>query len=411
MKNAMFLEELQQYRQQAEAKAATVLAKLRKEAEKKYFKNLDKVLQILLDDVANFRVENLDLDDSPAIDKYSHKIYEAVTNVLADLNNPTAITLRSLEKYHDDIKNGLVSLDETFKKYIKLLDPTFTKKVKTLNKSYLRVLKELKKFDDFIQKKYLPKSEIEKSVWIIDEVVESVHAVNKRIEIILSKEEEVNAKTDEISQMEVELANLKNHELRQKYATARQQFAAIQKELDDQLSDIRKALRKYINKQSKTKNAGDLSLMKDFVSDAATTLAEQKSLGSIIAILKTIDDLLENNKLELKKERKITARHNIKVLLDGKLDEMWKVAQQSYDARISLEKQLEELELDKMIAKVEDSQFAAKRDQKRLIEREYREAMNYVDEIIKNQRDIEELLQVKFTEQLSEIPSFDLEIT
>jgi len=410
MNKDAILGELERHREKAKETASQKLAKPRKTANAKFLKNLDRAFEYMLRDAEDFNVEEYNEKTASVQEKYSQRMYNNLIEVIEKVKKPNSITLRALDNYFEEIDELIVDLNAIFRKYVKLLDRTFTAKVKTLDRSFRFLFKEKEKLKKFIDKKYRPESHIEGSIWEIDDLIPLVEDFYSEIEKIASFEEDVRSKTEQMDVQMVEIGKLRNHELKRTYEEVQKEFSDYQRKFDGQLSDIRKALRKYINKKSKEKNSGDLSFMKEFVSDSATTLATSTSLNRVTSLLNEVKTLLETNKLELKKDRKESALKSIENLLGGELEELYKIAKKSYDLRNETKQKLDDLGLDKQISKLEQVYEGLKRDRLRLVEREIREAHKLENEITKNLKQLNERYMISIETKLDEIPKLGLEV-
>ena len=410
MNKDAILGELERHREKAEEVASRELAKPRKTAKTKFLKKMDRAFEYMIRDAEDFNIEDYNEKKASVQEKYSQRMYNNLIEVIEKVQKPEVITLRALDNYIDEIDELIMDLNDIFRKYVKLLDRTFTAKVRTLDKSFRFLFKEKEKLRKFVDKKYRPKSHIEGSIWEIDDIVPLIEDFYSEIEKITSLEEDVKSKTEQMDAQMVEIDKLRNHELKKVYEDVQKEFSDYQRKFDEQLSDIRKALRKYINKKSKEKNSGDLSFMKEFVSDSATTLATSSSLSNVTSLLNEIKTLLETNQLELKKDRKESALKSIENLLGGELEELYKVAKKSYDLRNETKQKLDDLGLDKQISKLEQVYEGLKRDRLRLVEREIREAHKLENEIKKNLKQLNERYMISVETKLDDIPKLGLEV-
>ncbi len=411
MNKTALMEELGRHREKAEEAASQKLAKPRKEARNKHIKNLKRAIDFMLRDSEEFKVSGFNEKSASVQEKYSQRMYESLMEILKKVQEPETITLKSLERYLESFDLLVEEMNEVFKKYVKLLDRSFTAKVKALDKSFRHLFKEKEKLRKFLDKKYRPSSMIEGSIWEIDDILPLVEAYYNELDKITSLENDVMSKTKQMEEKEAEIQALESHEFKAEFERAHKIFLDYQRKFDDQLSDIRKALRKYINKKSKEKNSGDLSFMKEFVTDSATTLATASSLSGINSLLREIKELLETNKLELKKERKESALKRIDALLSGELEEIYKIAKDSYQKREENRRKLEELELEKKISKVRQVYEGLKRDRLRIIEREFREAFKIKNEIEKNIEQLAKKHSIVISTKLDPIPTLGLDIS
>jgi hypothetical protein len=406
MSKEELLAEYEKIREQGELEASSSMAKIRKNVKDSKLKNLQKIFKNLRDDLVPFKVENFIEEEASVQEKYSQRFYDNLTNIIDSVKPPEQITLRTLETYLDTLKEMFQQIDEVSRKYVKLFDRQFQSRVKAIDRSYRRLIKEVSKFSKFVEKDYAPQADKESLVWYIDDLRDLTLKYYNLIDQIKTHEPEIISKSGEIIELQKKLDELENHPKRDEYQTVIQEYSKTQKKLDDYLSDVRKALRKYINIKSKSKDNIDLSLMKELVSDAAGTIAEQNNTGAISQLLREINNLLENNELELKRERKDAAKESITKLLEGELNEIWKETRSFYQKKISLKEELDKLDLDSEIHRIINKIDASNRDRLRIIEREIREAENIKKEIEKLITTIDEKFRVIINNNLDEIPTF-----
>ncbi len=354
-----------------------------------------------------FQVANVDSSDVSAIEKYSHKIYEAITEAVDDLDPPQTINYQSLERHAAKVQETMENLTkQVFSKYIKLLDKKYAKRVKALDKAYLKILKEVDALRKFLSSKYKPKSAIEEGVWIVDDIIELEERYLALVESILDHEQTVQELEQNIQSITQQINELRQHPLLKEFEAVKDEFSKLQKDLDIYLADIRKALRKYINKSSKAKEKIDLTLAKEIVTDAASAFAEQSSTSGLRSLFNQIDQLLETNEIEMKRDKKDAARVNLRKLLDADLDRLWNVARQTKMKRETIGLELEKLDLEGQIAKLENTLEGLKRDMQRVVERDLREAHKVADEIAKLVERLEGITTQKIQVNLTPLPEF-----
>lgn len=409
MTKSELIAELENLRKEGELEAEGALSKLRKKAENQN-KKMEKALDALRANVNEFNVPNFVEDEASVQEKYSFRFFENMMKILDSIQTPENITLKTLERYEESVKEAFVKIDEVSRKYVKLLDRSFQSRMRSLDRSYRRAIQELGKYDKFVKRKYAPDADIEGIVWIIDDIMDLIPRYYDLLDEIDDYQEDVEDKTKELDKLKEELEKIEGHPKQKEYNEVLEEYHVIQKKLDEYLSDVRKALRKYINKMSKQKNSGDLSLMKDIVSDVASTIANQASMNGIKSMLSEINQLLENNDLELKRERKEAAKDSINKLLEGELDEIAKNTKSVYERRFALKEELEKLDLEGQIAKMKDQILAVNRDRIRIIEREVREAKAVRQELDKELEAFASKFNKRLTTDLEEIPTFNLEI-
>ncbi|RMG31670.1 MAG: hypothetical protein D6732_14490 [Methanobacteriota archaeon] len=384
MADSEFITEVRQLRDTIEKEAGNELSKERRKLGDKFLKNIEKHLNDMMEIAEEFRVPNVESNDTSAVEKYSHKIYEGVVETLKQLDPPEKITLQSVNRYLDTIQKELENLTKNvFSKYIKLLDRKYGKRVKSLDKAYLRIFKDLEETRKFLVNKYNPKASIEEGLWILDDILDLEKRYLQVIEELKMEEQTINKLQNQIDSIMKEIAELENSPLFHKKKTVDEAFSQMQKELDNYLTEIRKALRKFINKSSKSKDKIDVSLAKEIVTDAASAFAKQSSVTGLKTIFSDIMNLLESNEIEMKRDKKNTAIDNLKELLDGKLEEIWEKSRKLMEDKTGIAKEIEEKDIEGKIAKLTNTLEGAKRDMQRIVERKLREAEKIQDEIKK----------------------------
>lgn len=374
---------------------------------KKLLEETVKKLDIITEDATKFKVEIN--KDSSAQEKYSQKIYQQVKETNESLVLPEKITRRNLNNYAEAVRNSLHKQDEVLIKYVSLLkDSSYKSKVKSLSNSLKRLNKELSKFEKYILDEYTQNAGIEDVTDLFDDILELVGKFSLKYEEIVEKEADVKQKDKEIADLKNELNILEKHEKKREYEETVENFSKLQRDLDNKFSNIRKALRKFVNLNSKSKNSVDTTLHKEFISDVATTLSKQGGVGGIIAILKDLDALMEKGELKLKKDKREAARNDIKKFIENDLDDNWNLAKQLLELKIATKKELDELDLENSIEKLNATISAAKRDRNRIFERELRDIMDIVDRINKLYSELktQNYVDIDFNIVLPELPKW-----
>ncbi len=407
MADSEFITEVKELRATIEKEAGNELSKERRKTSDKYLKNIEKHLNDMMAIAEEFRVPNVDSNETSAIEKYSHKIYEGVMEALKKLDPPENITLQSVNRYLDAIKGELEELEKNiFRKYIKLLDRKYGKRVKSLDRAYVRIFKDIDETRKFLTNKYSPKAAIEEGLWILDDILDLEKRYLEVIEELKQEEENIESLHKQIESILKEISELENSPLFHKKKEVDEAFSRMQKELDNYLTDIRKALRKFINKSSKSKQKIDVTLAKEIVTDAATAFANQSSINGLKSIFSDIMRLLESNEIEMKRDKKDSALQNLKELLDGKVEEIWKESRQLLEEKKNLAQEIEGQDIEGKINKLRNTLEGARRDMKRIVERELREAEKIQDEISKLIEKLEENTGHHLKTSLPPLPEF-----
>ncbi|MCY3410879.1 MAG: hypothetical protein INQ03_04495 [Candidatus Heimdallarchaeota archaeon] len=376
-----FIQSLEEYQLKFREEADNILKKERSKG-KKLLQDTNKRLNVIKEDGDKFFEEIT--PDSGTQEKYSMRIHEVVHSTIDSIVIPERITKSSLELFAKGTRNALHKQDEILIKYVSLLkDQSYKRRVKSLSNSLKRLNSDLVKLEKFISEKYAPNSSIEELSELITDMLDLLERYNKKYLEIIDREEEVKQKDKEIKSLESELLILLNHEAKKQYEAAVEEFSKLQRDLDHNFSNIRKAIRKFVNLQSKAKNPIDTTLMKEIITDVATTIAHQGSIGAIMSILKQVDSQMEQSALKLKKDKREAARKDISVLMEGELEETWKKVKECHQSRVDKEKILVDLDLESKIEKQEASINAAKRDRNRIIERELRDLEQIEEELMK----------------------------
>lgn len=392
--------ELEKYSDLSKSKADLDLGKLRSKAEKR-INDTSKRLDIILETVVRFK-EDVEHVDASAMDKYSNKIYEEVTNTIKSITRPTKITLRTLEQYSEDTRTSLLKQDQTLIKYTKLLKGAkYGKRVKSLSKALVKYNSDLTKLERFITSEYTPSAGIENIALIIDDVFDYFNRLDEIHNLILKKENDIIAKDLEVEEIKVALLQIQNHPVKVELQNAKETLSTLQRETELRFQHIRKALRKYENNLSKMKNKPDTTLLKELLKDITITLANQGSLGGISMLLQAVNSELDNAALKLKRDRREATKVDIAALLDGELNEIWENSKSSYKNWQELENKLTEMELDIEETKISTNLEAAKRDRNRIIERELRDFEKFKDATIKTIEDIEEKIKVSIDPEVN----------
>lgn len=405
-----FRGDLNKYRSVAESYADNQLSRLRSNAEKK-IRDVQRRLDNLDEDSEEFR-ENI-TEDSNVMDKYSQKIYEQVQDTLDRIELSDNISLRTLNRYVESIRDALKEQDKILVKYIKLLkDRKYKGRVKSLDKSLNRLLKDLKALEEFIKTEYAPSAGVESSSGIILESLELIDEYEEHLEALISHEEEVLEKYEELDKVEKELNELKNHPTKSKYEAARETYKEVQRDVDYAFSNIRKVFRKYDKYVSKNDTSTDTKLLSDMVTDAASAMAHQASISGVESLLKEIKVALDDTALNLSRDKRENAKEDIEKFLSGKLQDYYDKSTKVVKRKEKLEKELEALDLDSKIETVERNLAAVKRDAKRIYRRNLRALMDTRDEIAKNLSELKPQLEkisddeITLTVKLPDLPDW-----
>ncbi len=407
MANSELKEEIDELRAKIEKEADTVLSKERKKVKDKFLKNIEKHLSDMKIIAEEFRVANPDSNETSAIEKYSHKIYEGVAETVDLLQTPQNITLQSVNRFIDSVQKELETLEKNvFSKYIKLLDRKYAKRVKSLNKAYLRVLKDIDETRKFLINKYNTKASIEEGLWILDDILELEKRYLQLLEDLEMQQEGLAKLNEEAETVSSQIMELKNSPLLSEKKEVDAAFSNLQKNLDNSLSEIRKALRKFINKSSKSKKKIDVTLAKEIVTDAATAFANQSSVNGLKSLFSDILRLLESNEIEMKRDKKESAIKHLNSLIDGELESIWKQSRELKQKRENIATELKDLDLQGKIDKLQNKLEGIKRDMKRIIERELREAEKIIGEVEKLTERLKQNTGHTLTKSLPPIPEF-----
>ena len=113
-----FEENLKSYLEISEEKADKQLSKLRSNAEKK-IRDTERRLTNVVEDSEHFK--EIITPDTKAMDKYSQKIYDTISEIIETIAKPKKITLRKLNEYIEKTRAALIEQDKVLIKYIKLL--------------------------------------------------------------------------------------------------------------------------------------------------------------------------------------------------------------------------------------------------------------------------------------------------
>ncbi len=404
MEQAPTNSKLYKIREDIENQSESVLSKEKKTVKDKYFKKINRSLESLTKIVNDFKVLD-DLENVASTEKYSHRIYEGVSELLNNVEFPENINLQSTSRFYENLKSKLDALtDSTLSKYIKLLDKKYQKRVKSLDKAYGDVYKQLENLKKYLDEKYKPKSNIEQGLWLIDDIISNIDRLNDLISELQEKTGSLKEKDQDIENEEKELEELENHPLQKEFTELREKYKKLQTDLDIEFSDIKKAIKKYVNKQSKSKDRGDLTVPKEFISDPATSIAKNSSVNSIKGLLTTIKDEITSQEIHIKKDKKESTLKQIDEMLGSKLDEIYDSLHKMYVRRGELEEELKDLNLDMKITKIKEHIEGIKRDKIRIVERELREAENIRESTIKDLETVSELTNQDLEVKVPEIP-------
>lgn len=391
---------LKQHMIQLENEADNKLKKIRFKG-KKLIQNTNKRLSIIKGDGAKFE-ENI-TPDSTAQEKYSHKISEVVLSTVNSIDIPENITKSSLNQFATGTREVLFEQDQLLIKYVSLLkEKSYKDRVNSLGKSLKRLNKELIKLEEFIIKDYTPNAHIEDVAEKVKNLVETIDKYYQKYDILLSKEEEMEEKVLELYKISEQIAELEANHTKVEYQTILELYSKLQRNLDSKFSNIRKAMRKQVNLISKSKTGGDTTLLKEFITDASATLANQTSIMSVKNMLEDLDVLMSKNALGLKKEKRESAREDIKDFLGGDLESVWKETRELTGKRNALSDKLKELELEAKIDKINSVLNAARRDKNRIIEREIRDIRQVSNGILKQYEELQsqKIYDLGFNENL-----------
>ncbi len=205
-----------------------------------------------------------------------------------------------------------------------------------------------------------------------------------------------------------DLDKLNNNEIKIQYEKIYDQYQKLQRELDNKFSNIRKALRKFVNLNSKSKNPIDTSMHKEFITDVASTMAKQNSIMGIKSMLTSLDEEMKKGALKLKKDKKEAARNDIDNFLKEDLQKSWELVKEITARKTEIKDQLNQLELEKNIEKLLSTINAAKRDRNRIIEREIRDLENRRSDFDKlfNELSEQDYISIEMEQKLPELPDW-----
>ena len=201
--------DLQNLFQIADDNASRELSKLRSNAEKK-IRDVNRRLDNLGE--ASTEFEETITEDTNVMDKYSQNIYDKIQETIENIEQPSNISLRTLESYLNSIRQGLAEQDKILVKYIKLLkDRKYKGRVRSLDKSLMRLLKDLKGLEDFVKSDYAPSASVETTSITIEETMSLLDDFESNFQNLQSHEQEVLSKKVEVNRLGEELESLKSH--------------------------------------------------------------------------------------------------------------------------------------------------------------------------------------------------------
>lgn len=323
--------------------------------------------------------------ESPVEDKYSQKIYEAVIETTGKIKVPEVVTFRNLNQFVKTSRDALSAQDVTLIKYVKLLKKKkFKPRVKALSRALGKLNGELIKLEKFISGEYGPNSQLENILDVLDGISQLLDKYEVKFDDISSKKDEVDKLQQKIDETQSQLDSVKSHPDKQQYELIYGKYKEAQREFDGEISNIKKALKKLVNKISKGKSPRDTSLMREFITNPFICLINQGSTGSIHGLLSEVNESMSRAELSLKKDKREAAQEDIAKFQSGKLVELWNYAKQINKELDDIKNVVESQKFDKQIEELHKQLEMGIRDRNRLIEREQRDLDKIIKELDKN---------------------------
>ncbi len=323
--------------------------------------------------------------ESPVEDKYSQKIYEVVTETTGKIEIPTDVTFRNLNQFIKTSRDALSAQDETLIKYIKLLKKKkFKPMVKGLSRALGKLNGELIRLEKFISGDYGPNSQLENILDILDEISHLLDRYENKFDDISNKKDEVDGLQQKIDDILSQIEMIESHPDKQKFEVVYNKYKDAQREFDSEITNIKKALKKLMNKLSKGKSPSDTTLMREFITGPFICLINQGSMGSIDSMLSQVNESMGRAELSLKRDKREAAQEDIKKFQSGKLDELWDHAKKINEELNTIKKVVENHKFEKQLEELNKQHEMGIRDRNRLIEREQRDLDKIIKELDKN---------------------------
>lgn len=363
-------------------KADNDLHGLRNKA-KKLIENSNKRILLIEEEGGKFS-EVID-KESPVEDKYSQRIYEVVMETTGKIEIPEEVTFRKLNQFVKTSRDALSAQDETLIKYVKLLKKKkFKPRVKSLSRAFGKLNGELIRLESFISSDYGPNSQLENILDTLDEISRLLDQYEQKFEDISSKKDEVDQLQEKIDGTLSQIKLIEAHPDRLEYELIYGKYRDAQREFDTEITNIKKALKKLMNKMTKGKTTSDTTLIREFITDPFICLINQGSLGSINNLLSVVNESMNKAELSLKKDKREAAQEDINKFQSGKLDELWQQAKQINKELNAIKIVIENHKFDKQLEDLDKQHAMGTRDRNRLIEREQRDLGKIIKELDKN---------------------------
>jgi hypothetical protein len=262
-----------------------------------------------------------------------------------------------------------------------------------------------------VKQDYTPNASIEQAPALIEETLELLNDYSNKYEVLIDKEPQVLEYDDEIAKLEEEVNSIKFHPIRSRHEELVHEYEQNQRDIDHAFANIRKVFRKYDKRVLEGYDI-DSNLISNLVTDAASTLAEMKSIATVRHLLEQMYEILDNTALNLSKDKRENAKADITAFLDGELERLNKKATSTIKEKQEVEAKIIELDLDAKLEQAETQLAASKRDRNRAYERQLRAVHDVEDQIKKNIADLNKELNrvlndpVNLPSELKELPSW-----
>ncbi len=262
--------------------------------------------------------EKIDQKSVRSLQLFSDRIKKDID----EINIPEEVFLYSnLNDLINSIKKLFTSINEIARKSLPKFQKEVQSEIKELNYLTRKLGKKQVILDQFMRKKY---SEVKTAEDLLKKIPKffTLKENIENVKVELDKfEDEYDKRNETLDDLKQKLIELENHELFKKIEVERDRLFKLRLKISDQLG-FKKALKKLkvdLEKGTIHISNFDQNYLKDFLKNPIGILSkERKDLPDFSSLLIKLRRTLEENKLNLKKDKKDKTIEQINLIFDEK---------------------------------------------------------------------------------------------
>ncbi|MCS4542208.1 MAG: hypothetical protein HY929_07855 [Euryarchaeota archaeon] len=246
---------------------------------------------------------------------------------LEKVNQPSSFNFNALVEFHNSLLREMVSIVNAWNAHSYLINPLFRKEMHELNNRIKKLGQLIDELGGFIEKNrdYGEKfNELNSIAEDFNNISKKIISTRLEIEGSYSKVKElqtdIDAKQKEMLSLSDSEATRKAQALQSEVEQLRNEKQRLESEILQELSSIGKPLKKY----NKMADSEEISVpkesklfLKDYAKDPLLALSDEKNLPVLKAVLKHTEELIKENRIDLKDKKRDRALSQIKNIIDN----------------------------------------------------------------------------------------------